>query len=91
MAVFTFCFSVHILYYIYLSLCATNEFLVGTIKLKQSAGRCLEQPCSHVRNLSYGLLEGTLMEVVEGSASITHLLSPSAFSQQVCGLKPLTF
>lgn len=75
---------------------ATNEFLVGTIKLKwnvhmQSVGRCLEHPCSHVRNLSHGLLEGTLMEVVEGSASITHLLSPSGFSQQVCGLKPLTF
>lgn len=74
---------------------ATNEFLlVGTIKSKlnvhmQSVGRCLEHPCSHVRNLSHGLLEGTLMEVVEGSASITHLLSP--FSQQVCGLKPLTF
>lgn len=60
------------------------------------AGRCLIHPYSHAETLQFlwkwmvlsGLLQGTLMEVVEG---ITHLLSPSMFSQQAFGLKPLTF
>lgn len=79
-----------------LQIISTWTWFLGHMVAWRVIGRCIVHPYCYAEMLKVrwkclvlsSLLEGTLMEVVEG---ITHLLSPSMFSNQTFGVKPLTF